>query len=261
MKSELASRGVSILGLVEKNDLIRRAAPCEEARRCRRSRHDDDVGRPVDGSRQRGARSHRCHRSLREFARQFEDADAPDLARDATSLFRGDGGRGLWRRMTTSTSTIMTMARRRGEDLRRRGSGGRRSVASSPPLAMAIKRGSTKLYNLMSDYIKTVPVEITAMVGVDAFDAFKFTNDARDAFHALRDLDFAELGTIHYEHIYSALDREGDDWYGRSKFVHDDSIDVRAIAKFYRDVVHLTETLRRRNGRRIAIDDAEGSSN
>jgi NAD(P)H-flavin reductase len=155
----------------------------------------------------------------------------------------------------------MTMARRRGEDLRRRGSGGRRSVASSPPLAMAIKRGSTKLYNLMSDYIKTVPVEITAMVGVDAFDAFKFTNDARDAFHALRDLDFAELGTIHYEHIYSALDREGDDWYGRSKFVHDDSIDVRAIAKFYRDVVHLTETLRRRNGRRIAIDDAEGSSN
>jgi hypothetical protein len=124
-----------------------------------------------------------------------------------------------------------------------------------PPLAMAIKRGSTKMENLMSDYIKTVPAEITAMVGDDAFDASKFTNYARDAFRALKDLDFAEHGTIPYEHIYSALYKEGDDWYGRSKFVHDDSIDVRAIAKFCRDVVHLTETLRKRNGRRLAIDD------
>ena len=243
MKSELASRGVSLLGFVEKNDLIDALLHAR--------RRDVAVGRATtmsSGDLSAGAASAvpPLPSSLREFARQFEDADAPDLARDAISLFEA-----AWEGIVAKNDDKHVDDYDDGEKKRR-------GPPSSWQLAMAIKRGSTKLDNLMSDYIKTVPAEITAMVGDDAFDASKFTSDALDAFRALRDLDFAELGTIHYEHIYSALDREGDDWYGRSKFVHDDSIDVRAIAKFCRDVVHLTETLRKLIGRRIAIDDAEG---
>jgi len=94
-----------------------------------------------------------------------------------------------------------------------------------------------------------VPAETTAMVG-DAFDAAKFTSDTNTAFQALKSLDFAKLGTIHYEHIYSALNREGDDWCGRSGHFDFDSLgaDVRVVAKFCRDVVELTKSLRKRTG-------------
>ncbi len=42
------------------------------------------------------------------------------------------------------------------------------------------------------------------MVG-DAFNAVKFMSDANTAFQALKSLDFAKLGTIHYKHIYTLL--------------------------------------------------------
>jgi hypothetical protein len=84
----------------------------------------------------------------------------------------------------------------------------------------------------------------------DAFNATKFTSDANMAFQALKSLDFAKLGTIHYEHNYSALNREGDGWYSHSVHFDFDSLgaDVRVVAKFCRDIVELTESLRKRTG-------------
>ncbi len=109
----------------------------------------------------------------------------------------------------------------------------------------------------MSDYIETVPAEITAMIG-DAFDAAKFTHDAGAAFLYLKCLNFAKLGTIHYEHIYSALEIHGEDRYDRPSFMYDlRRAEARLLAKLCRDVVELTESLRKRNGRRIAIDMTE----
>ncbi len=122
------------------------------------------------------------------------------------------------------------------------------------PLARAIKRGSEEFNVLTSDYVKTVPAETTSMVG-DAFNAAKFTSDANTAFQALKRLHFAKL----YEHIYSTLNREGDDWCGCSGHFDFDSLraNIRVVAKFCRDIVELTKLLRKRNGRRIAIDMAE----
>ncbi|KAL3775062.1 hypothetical protein ACHAW5_001196 [Stephanodiscus triporus] len=217
MKSELEALGVSLLGLVEKNDLI------DALLRARR-----DVGShaaPSSSSAAAQTIMAPMPASLREFARQFEDANVPDLARDAMTLIKA-----AW--------------------------DGRNEHGI--PIAHAIKRGSKEFDELTSDYIKTVPAETTAMVG-DAFDAAKFTRDANVAFKALKSLDFAKLGTIHYEHIYSALNREGDDWYGRSGYFVFDSLgaEVRVVAKFCSDIVELTESLRKRTGHRIAIDMAE----
>jgi hypothetical protein len=217
MKSELEDLGVSLLGLVEKNDLI------DALLRARR----DVGGRAMPSSSSAAAQTIMAPMPalLREFARQFEDANVPDLARDAMTLIKA-----AW--------------------------DGRNEHGI--PIAHAIKRGSKEFDVLTSDYIKTVPAETTAMVG-DAFDAAKFTRDANVAFKALKSLDFAKLGTIHYEHIYSALNREGDDWYGRSGYFVFDSLgaEVRVVAKFCSDIVELTESLRKRTGHRIAIDMAE----
>ena len=211
MKSELESLGVSLLGMVEKADLI------DALLWARRG-----TGHAAPSS------SSQMPASLRDFARQFEDANVPDLARDAMTLVEAAWG------------------------------GSVEEEEEGIPLARAIKCGSAEFDVLTSDYVKTVPAETTAMVG-DAFDAAKFTSDANTAFQALKSLDFAKLGTIHYEHIYSALNREGDDWYGRSGHFDFDSLgaDVRVVAKFCRDIVELTESLRKRTGRRIAIDMAE----
>ena len=126
------------------------------------------------------------------------------------------------------------------------------------PLACAIKCGSAEFNVLTSDDAKTVPAETTAMVG-DAFDAAKYTSDANTAFQALKSLHFAKLGTIHYEHIYSTLNREGDDWCGCSGHLNFDSLgaDVCVVAKFCRDIVELTKLLRKHTGRCIAIGMAE----
>ena len=168
--------------------------------------------------------------SLREFPRQFEDADAPDLALEAMTLLEKK-----WN----------------GHE-------------EYPPLARAIKDGSAELEEMFSKYIETVPEENAFMVGGDAFDAAKFTSDARAAYSALKSLDFAKLGTIQYEHIYSAMDIEGEHGiegehhggYFMSKYDFLGT-NVRVVADLCRDIVELTETLRKRNGRRIAIDMAE----
>ena len=174
--------------------------------------------------------------SLCEFTRQFEDVDAPDLARDAMTLFEAAWDGGNKHDVADEQET---------------------SRQDGIPLTHAIKRGSEALDQLMSDYIETVPAEITAMVG-DAFDAAKFTHDARAALLDLKCLDFTKLGTVHYEHIYSSLDMKGGKGYGRSLFVDDlHRAEVRVVAKFCSDVVELTESLRKRNGRRIATDMAE----
>lgn len=155
MKSELESFGVSLLEMVEKDNLI---DALSHARR--------DTGHQVAPS----SSSSQMPALLRDFAQQFEDADVPDLARDAMTLVKA-----AW-------------------------DGSVKAEEEGTPLTRTIKRGSAEFDVLKSDYVKTLSAETSAMVG-DAFNAVKFMSDANTAFQALKSLDFAKLGTIHYKHI------------------------------------------------------------